>query len=328
VDFTLAPEQELLRDTARRLLGNECPSSLLRRHLEDRAVAGPSGLWSHLSEWTVLGGGPLVDLCLFLEECGAVCAPGPFFATTVLFAPLAAATGREAATGTVALAGASGTWTVNDDLVKTFVPDADLVEEVAVVVSGQTGPRVGWSERQALALREVTTLDRSRRVFEVVVPSALETAPVDPGLIEAIIERAWVASSAELLGTTRWLFDQALDYAKRRQQFGRPIGSFQALQHKLANMALAQQRAWAAVYYAAMTIDAGDRERRPAAHVAASSARRAAHLCATEAIQIHGGIGFTFEHDLHLWMRRAFAGERQFGPADWHEDRLADLVLV
>jgi len=334
MDFTLTSEQELLRETARRLLASDCPSSLVRTHLNDRSVAGPAGLWRQLSEWTELGAGPLVDLCLFVEETGAACAPGPFFATTVLYAPLAEALVDSSDplvcvdTGTVALAGGAGEWTPNGEGIKTFVLDADLVDTVMFVVDGSTGLAAGAYPAERLSRREVATLDRSRRIFEVEVPSDLRTVAIDPELLEGLLQRAWVASSAELLGTARWLFDQALEYAKQRHQFGRPIGSFQALQHKLANMALALERAWAATYYAAMTVDGADGQRHTAAHVAAAAARQAAHLCATDAIQIHGGIGFTFEHDLHLWMRRAYTTERLFGTADWHEDRLADLVFV
>ena len=93
MDFTLTPDQELLRDSARSLLTKECPTSLVRAHTDDPSAADP--LWKHLREWTELGAGPLVDLCLFLEETGAVLAPGPFFATTALYAPLLDAIGVE-----------------------------------------------------------------------------------------------------------------------------------------------------------------------------------------------------------------------------------------
>jgi alkylation response protein AidB-like acyl-CoA dehydrogenase len=332
VDFTPTEEQVLLRETARRLLANECPPSLVRAHIGDRSVAGREGLWRHLAEWTDLGNGPLVDLCVFLEEAGAACVPGPFLATTLLYAPLVGAAGGGGdgtASGTVAMAGADGQWAVNAEPVKTFVLEADVVDAVAFVVAGPGGaPAVGVHPAAGLALRPVLTLDGSRRIFEVGVPDDLTVHALDPVAVDGFLERAWVGLAAELLGTSRWLFDQSLAYAKQREQFGRPIGSFQAIQHKLANMALARERAWAAVYYAAMTVDAGDDQRRPAAHVAKATASEAAHLCANEAIQIHGGIGFTYEHDLHLWMRRAYGSERLLGTADWHHDRLADLILT
>ena len=138
---------------------------------------------------------------------------------------------------------------------------------------------------------------------------------------------ATVALSAELLGTTRWMLDATLDYVKTREQFDRPIGSFQVLQHRLVDMSLLYERASSSVYWAAMAIDADDDERHRAVHVAKSSASEAARHIAGEAIQMHGGIGFTWDHDLHLYMRRAFSSEELLGTTAWHRDRLAELVL-
>jgi alkylation response protein AidB-like acyl-CoA dehydrogenase len=120
----------------------------------------------------------------------------------------------------------------------------------------------------------------------------------------------------------------ALDHAKTRQQFDRPIGSFQAIQHKLAEMSLELERATAAVHAAAMTCDSGTADRTRAAHVAQAAAGAAARRCLKDAIQIHGGIGYTLEHDLHLFLRRATAAESLLGTTPWHHDRLADLLFA
>jgi alkylation response protein AidB-like acyl-CoA dehydrogenase len=242
------------------------------------------------------------------------------------------------------MAGANGAWQVNQDPVKTFVLDADRTEQVAFVLAG---PSVAVADTSSVSLRPVETVDSSRRVFEARVPNGIVGEPVEPSVIEELLERAWVGLSAELMGTARWLLDTTIAYAGARIQFDRPIGSFQAIQHKLADVALGVERAWAATYYAAMAMDAADAvtgagaggvgggvgaaadsERRRAAHVAKASAAAAAHRAAKDAIQVHGGIGFTWEHDLHLWMRRAFASESLFGSREWHHDRLADLLLV
>ena len=169
MDFALTEEQVLLRDTARRLLNAECPPSLVRGHIDDRSLAGPDGLWRHLGEWTELGDGPLVDLCLFVEETGAVAAPGPFFATTALWGGLRSVHGR-GGIGTVAIAGASGEWTVNEEPVKTFVLDADLVDHIGFVVGRADRPSFGVAPAASVGRREVGMLDPSRRVFEVTVP--------------------------------------------------------------------------------------------------------------------------------------------------------------
>ena len=328
MNFTLTDDQNLIRDSARALFEKECPTSLVRAHMADLAVA--DRLWKHLREWTALGNGPLVDLCLFLEESGAVLAPGPFFATAALFAPLVGALDHPLvdriaageATGTVGIAGKSGEWVVNGDPLKTFVLEADRVDWVALVMPG---PAVVLRERAAA--RYVETVDTSRRLFEVEVGSSAKAVRIADEALAAVIERATVALAAEMLGVCRWLCDTTIEYAKVRVQFGKPIGSFQAVQHKLANMRLSLERAWSAVYYAAMTIDAGDADRHRAAHVAKAAAGEAAKLCAKDGIQIHGGIGYTWEHDLHLYVRRAYASEFLLGHGDWHRDQLAALIL-
>jgi alkylation response protein AidB-like acyl-CoA dehydrogenase len=329
VDFALSPDQELLRDTARQLLQTECPTTLLREHIEDPAAADP--LWRHLRDFAALGDGPLTDLRLFVEEMGYVAAPGPFFPTVALFAPLLAALGHELlpdalageVTGTVAVAGADGVWEANHDRVKTFVPEADLVDWVAIVTSGPAVTLV-----QSPPARRVTTVDFSRRFFEVEVEAGAEPGqPVDAEAFEAVLERAAVALAAEMVGTARRLFDMTLAYAKERVQFDVPIGSFQAIQHKLADMALDLERATSAVSYAAMTIDAKDADRHRATHVAKAAAGAAATRAAKDGIQIHGGIGYTWEHDLHLFIRHAYGSEYWLGTSDWHHDRLAELLI-
>jgi alkylation response protein AidB-like acyl-CoA dehydrogenase len=329
VDFTLSPDQELLRDTARQLLQRECPTTLLRAFIDDPAAADP--LWEHLRDFTALGDGALTDLCLFVEETGYVAAPGPFFATAAMFSPLLAAIGHELlpsvlageVTGTVALAGADGVWQPNDDTVKTFVPEADRVNWVAVVSSGPAVALV-----QSPPVRRVETVDVTRRVFELGASSRPGAAqPVDAELLDGMLERATVALAADMVGTARRLCDMTLAYAKERVQFDVPIGSFQAIQHKLADMALDVERATSAVAYAAMTIDAKDADRHRATHVAKAAAGTAAKRAAKDGIQIHGGIGYTWEHDLHLFIRRAYASEHLLGTSDWHHDRLADLLI-
>ncbi len=166
MDFALTGHQELLRDTARTLFARECPTTLLRAHMSDPAAADP--LWVHLREFAALGDGPLTDLHLFLEEAGYVAAPGPFFPTTALFAPLLAAAGHDVlaavgageVTGTVAMAGADGRWVANRDPIKTFVAEADRVDWVAFV---SEGPRVTLV--QSPPTRAVATVDPSRRLF-------------------------------------------------------------------------------------------------------------------------------------------------------------------
>jgi len=334
VDFTLSDEQELLRDTARSLFTKECPASLVRAHADDPSVA--DALDKRLREFAGLADAPLADLCLFLEEAGAVVAPGTFFPTTALFAPLLRTIDHPLfaqvvagdATGTVAMAGRDGVWAPNAEPVKSFVIEAERVDYVAVV----HGPAVLVLSHPES--RPLPTVEMSRRFGELDLET-LDTAsgdvdgpqPVPEAAITEVVERAAVALAAEMLGTSRWMFETTLAYAKEREQFDRPIGSFQAIKHKLANMALTHERASSAVYYAAMALDAGDPDRHRAAHVAKAAAGEAARLSAKDGIQIHGGIGYTWDHDLHLYIRRTYVSETLLGDTAWHHDRLAALLL-
>jgi hypothetical protein len=290
VDFTLSDEQAAMVDAMRSLLANECPPSLVRSHMADRSAYAP--LWSHLSSWTDVARTSAVDTCLVLVELGAACAPGPFLADA-LAAPV---TGE--AVGTLALPG-------------SLVPDVDLVDVVAFA-DGRV------AEAPAVAARPVDVVDSSRRLFEV---DDVGTARTD------LATRAYVLAAAELIGTVRTLLEMTIAHARERVQFDRPIGSFQAVQHKLADVALDRERAEAAVFYAAMCVDAGDADATRAAHVAKAAAGTAARRAAKDAVQIHGGIGFTWEHDLHLFIRRAYTSEFLFGSSQWHHDRLGEMLF-
>jgi alkylation response protein AidB-like acyl-CoA dehydrogenase len=308
MDFSLTPDQELLRDTAHKLLERECPPALVRAHIDEPSVY--EQLWRHLAEYTLLGTGPGSDCCLFLEQTGYAAAPGPFLAT-VLYAAL---TRDEDSIGTVALV---------DDPTMPFVLEADRVERIAFV---GPGPSIAIVDASTCAQEFVSQVDFSRRLFRVEAP-ATGFEPIDRERLDAWRDRAYVCLAAETVGVARRIFDMALAYAKERYQFDVPIGSFQAIQHKLADMSLALERATAAVHYASMTVDAADPDRERACHVAQAAAGEAARRILKDGIQIHGGIGYTWEHDLHLYLRRATADEYLLGTTGWHLDRLADLVI-
>jgi alkylation response protein AidB-like acyl-CoA dehydrogenase len=312
MDFSLTDDQQLLRDTAAKLVERECPPSLVRAHIEDPSVYAP--LWEHLHDFRPLGWGPVTDLCLFLEELGYAAAPGPFLANA-LYSSL---TGDEERTGTVAFL---------DDPMNPFVLEVDRVEHVAIL---GPGPSRADMTTDALGgrLRQVSTIDFSRRVFQLDTADLdTEFTPVDPDELASWTDRANVSVAAETTGTARRIFDMALAYAKERVQFDRPIGSFQAIQHKLADMSLALQRATAAVQYGAMTCDAAAGDRTIACHSAKAAAGEAARRILKDGAQIHGGIGYTWEHDLHLYLRRATADEDLLGTTSWHLDRIAALLF-
>ncbi len=335
-DFTLSDEQEMLRDTARALFTKECPSSLVRAAFYDVTDDGPAAARAlydtHLREWAALGDGPLVDLCLFLEEAGTAVAPGPTWISASFALPLLRAAGHPDAdavasgelAATVAVAGVDGRWLPNDEPSKWFVPHVEGVDRVVVV---QPGPSVLVLDAEGLERRPIEALDRARPMFRIEVPRDAGALPITEAQLDAAVGRASVALAAELVGVGRWLQESTVEYVKERVQFDRPVGSFQGLQWKLVDAALVQERATAAVYYAAMCVDADDVGAAAAIHVAKAAAGTAARRWSRDGLQAHGGIGYTWEHDLHLRLRRAYGGDHLLGDADWHHDRLADLMF-
>ncbi|HEX5097554.1 MAG TPA: acyl-CoA dehydrogenase family protein, partial [Acidimicrobiia bacterium] len=281
MDFTLSDDQQLLADTARRLFDKECPPALVRAHIDDPDAYAP--LWAHVREYAALGAGPATDCCLFLDASGHAAAPGPLLAT-LLYTALVDGDGSEV--GTVA---------VVDDPTMPFVLEVDRVERVAFVLPG---PRVAVVEARDVNASFVETVDFSRRLFAVDGDaSRVDSATGSTDALAAWRDRAHAYIAAETTGTARRIFTMALQYAKERYQFDVPIGSFQAIQHKLAEMSLALERATAAVQYAAMTVDAAAPDRSRACHVAKAAAGEAARRIVKDGIQIHGGIGYTWEHD-------------------------------
>jgi alkylation response protein AidB-like acyl-CoA dehydrogenase len=225
---------------------------------------------------------------------------------------------------------------------KRFVMEGDAVDELVVVarVSGDAGDDDGVRAVvvpvEGLATEPLEAFDGSRRLVHVeldgvrVERDALLGDPdvsAAPALRRAL-EEATVCLALEMVGTAQTIFDITLEYAKQREQFGVPIGSFQATKHKLADMMIALERARALGYFAALTIAEDDARRTSATSVAKAAAGDCQRLLAKEGIQIHGGIGYTWEHDMHLYVRRIKSGEPLFGTAAWHRARVADLLGV
>ena len=261
----------------RGLLARECPPALLRAHIKDLSAADP--LWDHLKEFSELGIGPTVDLCVFMEELGFVAAPGPFFASAVLGAPLLDALDSDllpkvlngAQTVTVALAGADGQWVMNAE---AGGPSCEAATVDLVVAVAGDGTVVLLDHP---SVRRVETIDTARPLYEVDASAGgTSIGRIDPATLDEVLAHATVALAAEMVGTARRLLAMTLQYAKDRHQFGVPIGSFQAVQHKLADMSLDVERAWSAVYYAAMTVEVGDDDRHRAVHVAGAAGEAAA----------------------------------------------------
>ena len=215
-----------------------------------------------------------------------------------------------------------------------FVLDGGIADVLVVAArrAGEPDPElyIVESGSASLGVTERLSVDRTRRLSSVVlrdVPIA-ESARLPRGAdaLEAMLQRGSVAVAADAVGAARRALDMSVDYAKKREQFGRPIGAFQAIKHKLADMYLLVQGAALAVEGAADAIDARHDARRLVA-VAAAYGRDAAVQVTGDAIQVHGGIGYTWEHDCHRLFKRAKFDEAFLGDPAVHRERLAALVL-
>jgi alkylation response protein AidB-like acyl-CoA dehydrogenase len=229
---------------------------------------------------------------------------------------------------------------------KQAVVDATTVDEIAVVArlagtpadegggGGDDGVGAFVVPRADVAVEAIDALDASRSLGTVTLDGArvgpervLGTpGPAVAAGLRRALEEATVGLAVEMVGTCQTIFDVTLEYAKQREQFGVPIGSFQAIKHKFADMLIALERARATAYFAALTIAEDDERRALASASAKVAAGDCQRLLAKEGIQIHGGIGYTWEHDMHLYVRRVKSGAQLFGTARDHRARIADLV--
>jgi alkylation response protein AidB-like acyl-CoA dehydrogenase len=310
----------------------------------------------------------MIEAGILAEEIGRVIAPGPLLATVTQFVPGVRETGtaeqRARFLGTVAAGRCSGalaiaekrgsfdpasvTATVVFDGAhaalsgeKRFVVEGDTVDELVVVArtpgtSGDDGVHALVVPVAATRTRRVHALDGSRRLAHVDLDGVrVERDRVlgdgqssSATALRRAIEEATVATALEIVGCAQTIFDVTLEYAKQREQFGVPIGSFQAIKHKFADMIVALERARATGYFAALTIAEDDPRRTAATSVAKVAAGDCQRLLAKEGIQIHGGIGYTWEHDMHLYVKRAKSLEPLFGSSSTHRARIADFLGV
>ena len=334
MELEFTADQEDLRSSVRAVLARECPMALVREVVEKGAPA--DGLWARMVEldWPALtvderhGGIGLgfVELTVVLEELGRVLAPGPFTATAALFAPAVRECGSEEQAARFLGAVAAGTTTGTLAFARQPAIEADAVDEVVVT----DGERVVVVPRAELQVTSVDAFDRSRRLARVEVHGQVERSRVltRPERLPRAVEEATVALAVEAVGTCQAIFDVALEYAKVRKQFGVPIGSFQAVKHKFADMYVALERARATAYFAAVTIAEDDERRTVAASMAKAAVGDAQRIIAQEGIQILGGIAYTWEHDMHLYVKRAKSADALFGTATEHRARIADHLGV
>jgi alkylation response protein AidB-like acyl-CoA dehydrogenase len=366
MDFDLSQSQRLLQESARDLLRRECPLTKVRELMASETGVDAK-LWGALVEqgWTGMtlpesvGGLELefVDLALVAEEMGRASLPTPFFSTFWAASLLQHAGAEEQRkrflepiaagekTAAVAWLEPGGSWDPSSIRMtakkeggqfrltgkKVFVIDGAGADWIICVARHGDDLALIPVERgsKGLSVRATPTMDETRKATEL----TFESVAADQALVlsrDAVVranDLAAVFLCAELVGAMQWMMDTSVEYAKTRQQFNQPIGSFQGVQHQCADMLMLTESARSAAYYAAWALTVDD----PSAPLAAATAKAycsdAAREVGNKACQVHGGIGFTWEHDLHLYYKRTKSSETLLGDPTFHRERTAQLVL-
>jgi alkylation response protein AidB-like acyl-CoA dehydrogenase len=362
VEFTLDDDQQALQSTARQFLAEQAPPPFVRSMIDDEVGTTPE-LWSRFAELGWLGllvpeahggaGMGLLEVMVLLEEMGRLPLPGPFLSSAVLATDAAVRLGLDdrleglasgVTRGTVALdedghgdvvdrvrtraSRKTGSWRLSGT--KPVVLDGHTADWVLVAARTQQGLGTFLLERPPVEL--VPTLDVTRRVARLELHDT-PAMPVGPdgdhtAIWRRVAEDGAVALCAELLGSMQQAFDLAIDYAKTRVQFDRPIATFQATKHKAAEMLEQIELSRVGTHYAAWASATEQPVRAEAVAMAKSFVGRAANEVTGQGIQIHGGVGFTWDCDAHLHYRRAKANDLLLGYHGTWRHRVADSYLA
>jgi alkylation response protein AidB-like acyl-CoA dehydrogenase len=303
----------------------------------------------------------IIEQVIILEEMGRALLPAPYFSSAILAATALLESADDAAcrellpgiadgsaTATLAWVEKLGAWDITAQLDaraaatadgwsltghKTLVLDATTASLVLVVAATPAGPSLFAVVPGAAGMtsRPLKTLDSTRAFgsieFDATPAQLIGTDGAAAGVLQRTLQIAAVALAAEQAGTAERCLEISVEYSKLRVQYGRPIGSFQALKHRFVDLLLEIETAKSAVYFAAAAAAEGDPELPLVASMAKASASDALVHAASELIQFHGGIGFTWEHDAHLYFRRAKTTEQFLGSPQAHREVVAGLLL-
>ncbi len=360
-DLLYSDTEEALRDSVRRLFTDRCPPESVVS-VYDSAPHDFSGLWRTLAvdmgmagllvpeQLGGAGAGPR-EAAVVMEEIGRAVAPVPFLTSAVLATVALLHSGdtetvKQLAAGSLTATLAVPLSTAPDDAVGgvslsdrasgltgrvTSVAGASQADVLVVPVAGPEGLELHTVSRDTagVQLSDVLTLDMTRPLgnieFSQAASSRVGNTSAEAALAAALQTGAALLAS-EQLGIAQWCFDTTLAYAKQRKQFGRAIGSYQAVKHRLADLWIEVHAAAAAARYAADTCARQDDEASIGAAVAQAYCSGVAVHAAEECVQLHGGIGMTWEYPAHLYLKRAKSDQLAFGSAYRHRSRLADLV--
>jgi alkylation response protein AidB-like acyl-CoA dehydrogenase len=329
LNFDFTDDQQAIKRTARDFLASRYKAEKLRELAESRTY--DDGLWSEISElgWPGIfipedyGGQGLgvVELVIVMEELGYALAPSPFFSNAA--AGLAILHGgseeqKQRWLPGIASGEQRGTVGVVANGEASLVPDADSAA-VIVLVDGDAAMVVEAGDAE---IEPRATIDATRR-FSSVRADGGEPLTGD---FSGGIDRAETALAAELVGLAQRVMEMAVEYAKDRKQFDRPIGSYQAVSHRCAQMLLEVESSRSAAYYAGWASDYEPESAALAASMAKAYAADAGWNVTASALQVHGGIGFTWEHDLHFFLKRARTDGHLLGTPRQHRERVAELA--
>ena len=331
MNFDFTDDQQAIKRTANEMLAARFKPERVRELAE--AGEHDDGAWKEMSElgWAGIfideehGGQGLgvVELVILMEELGYALAPVPLLSNAAAGLALQfAGSGeqKERWLPGIASGQARGTVGMVRDGEARLVPDADSAE--VIVLIGLDGPAsvVPASEAE---IEPLETMDRTRRFARVRAEGGEPLA----GDCVAAGDRIATALSAETVGVAQKAMEMAVEYARDRKQFGRPIGSYQAVSHRCAQMLLEVEGARSAVYYAAWCADSEPDSLAAASSMAKAYSSDAGWRVCGSSLQVHGGIGFTWEHDLHFYLKRAKTNAILCGSASEHRERLAELTL-
>lgn len=354
MQFGLSESQRILQSNARKFFAAECPIAEVRRIMETdtaqdaklwRAMAGQGFLGVVFPEEAGGMGLGYVELAALAEEMGRALVPGAFLSNLFAGAVMQSAGAHKhlaeiaagEKTATVALLEANANWdpqavhmpTLAGD--KLFVPDAASADWIVVAARDAGALALYLVDRHKVRIAPMPAMDLTRRLCKVTFdhPAAELLAKGDAArkALDHAMDVATVALCAEMTGGMQRMLDIAVDYAKTRKQFGKPIGQYQAVQHQCADMMLYTEGSRSATYYAAYTLTEGSADAHTAVSVAKAYASDACRETGNRAVQVQGGMGFTWENDTHLYYRRAKASEIAFGDATFHRERIARAVI-
>jgi len=326
MDFDLSDDQLALRDTARDLLDDLASAARVRAHTTTHD-AFDGALWRAMADQGWLGievaeadggvGLGFVEVAILAEELGRHAAPAPF-ASTVLALDALTRAGDDEWTERLLAGDATACVAWDAHAPVPYAPSAD----VAIVCRDDGVYAFAPAQRP----RREPAMDLTREVGWLAFDPATARRIGDADARTRLLDRGAVLACADLLGSAGRALDMAVEYARDRVQFGRPIGSFQAVKHRCADMLVDVEGMRSTTYWSAWCIGAGDAEASVAASTAKIWCGDASKRVMASALQVHGGIGFTWEHDLHFFMKRAQLDQLAFGDASLHRARLTALL--